>query len=131
MSGARRYLTHIHVHADGHAIVSSFEYVHVVRHDRIPLASALQNACLFRRAVRIRIPTFAAQFAPADFGNVQLAIDEFDVIRDREAITIVEATTKGWFADVAGQIVEKSLSGICLIFQHVADRRERQFAKPR
>ncbi|MCY4128887.1 MAG: hypothetical protein OXG15_06550 [Gammaproteobacteria bacterium] len=53
------------------------------------------------------------------------------MVRDREAVAIVEATTKGWLADVAGQIVEKSLSGIGLVFQHVAHGREWQFAKPR
>ena len=131
MSRACRYLTHIHVHADGHAVVDAFGHAYFIGDHGVPLAAALEDSHQFRRAVRIRIPTLAAQFAPADFGNVQLVVDDLDTVRDREAVTIVEATTKGWLADIAGWIVEKSLSGIGLVFQHVADRCEWQFAKPR
>ena len=58
-------------------------------------------------------------------------IDELDVIGNREAITIIEATAEGWFPDRARLIVEKPLSGIGLVFQHVADGCERQRLKPR
>ena len=131
MAGARRYLTHIHVHANRQAVVDRCWDIHRVRDHSIPLAAALQHTCLFRRAVGVWIPTLASQFTATDFGNVQLAISDLDVVRDGETIAIVEAAPKGRFADVAGLIVEKSLSGIGLVFQHVADRCERQIAKPR
>ncbi len=131
MARARRHLTHIHIHADRQAVVNRGWDVDRVRDHGVPLAAAFQHTCLFRRAVGVWIPTLAPQFAPADFGNVQLAIDDFDVVGDGEAVAIVEATTKGRFADVAGRIVEKSLSGIGLVFQHVADRCERQRFQPR
>ena len=131
MARARRHLTHIHVHADRQAVVHRCWDVDRVRDHGVPLAAAFQHTCLFRRAVGVWIPTLAPQFAPADFGNVQLAIDDVDVVGDGESVAIVEATTKGRFADVASRIVEKSLSGIGLVFQHVADRCERQLTKPR
>ena len=131
MVGARRHLTHIHVHANRQAVVDRCWDIHRVRDHSVPLAAALQHTCLFRRAVGVWISTLASQFAPADFGNIQLIGDDLDMVRDGETVTIVEAAPKGRFADVAGLIVEKSLSGIGLVFQHVADRCERQLAKPR
>ncbi len=52
-------------------------------------------------------------------------IDDLDVVGYREAITIIEATAEGWFSHGTRLIVEKPLSGIGLILQHVADGCER------
>ncbi len=131
MTGAGRHLAHVHVHADDLAVIHPRGQFDIVRHHRIPLAAAFQDACLFGLPIGVRIPALAAEFAPADFRNVQLMIDDLDMVGERKAVAIVEAAAKGGFTHRARLIVEESLSGIGLVFQHVPDRCERQLAEPR
>ncbi len=131
MTGAGRHLTHVHVHADDLAVIHPLGQFDIVRHHRVPLAAAFQDACLFGLPIGVRIPALAAEFTPADFRNVQLMIDDLDMVGERKAVAIVEAAAKGRFTHCARLIVEISLSGIGLVFQHVPYRIEWQFAEPR
>ena len=121
LSFAGRDLTDIHVNANDASVIRRHPAFHGIGDDRIPLAMPLDNPCLLRGAVRVRVAAAAPQLAPTDLGYVELLINDLHLLWNRKAVVCCVATLELGHPHVTGRIVEEMAPGKRLVFQRVTN----------
>ena len=126
-----RDLTDVHVNANDATVVSRHPAFHGIGDDRIPLAMPLDNPCLLRDAVRVRVAAAAPQLAPTDLRYVELSLRDLYVIGDRKAVVCCVSTLEFGHPNVTGRVVEEIAPGERLVFQRITNDAEGMVLKPR
>ena len=118
---AGRDLTDVHVNANDATVVSRCLKFDRVSNDRIPLTVPLDDPCLLRDALRIRVAAPPPQLAPADLGYVELSLSDLHLIGNRKAVVCRISALEFGLAHVTGRVVEEMAPGKRLVFQRVTN----------
>ncbi len=121
LSFASRDLTDVHVNANDASVIRRHLVFDRVGDDRIPLAMPLDNPCLLRDAVRVRVAAAPSQLAPTDLRYVELLINDLHLLRNREPVACRVATLELGHPHGAGRVVEEMAPGERLVFQRITN----------